>query len=86
MDGLSCQYENWEVQAGDRHEWMVSEDWEAHTGLTHDIFVVWGAAIGLEYTALCIHFKNEQIFLEVVEALGNLDHGASSYMVAEGKL
>jgi hypothetical protein len=97
-DGLSHQYVGKEIRAGDGHEWTVSEDWEARTGLTHDVFAVSEAVTTPEYATLRTRFKDERIFLEVVEALGELDHGkslcerkrarhrASGYMIAEGKL
>ena len=39
-DGLSRVNEGTENMDGDGSEWMVSEDWEANTGLTHNIFTV----------------------------------------------
>lgn len=97
-DGLSRQYVNKEVRAGDGHEWTVSEDWEARTGLSHDIFAVSEVIETAEYTAMRERFKDEHIFLEVVEALLELDHGkslrerkrarhrANGYMIEDGRL
>jgi hypothetical protein len=51
-DGLSRQYVGKEVRAGDGHEWTVCEDWEARTGLTHDIFAVGEVAETTEAAAM----------------------------------
>ena len=59
---------------GDGSEWTVSPDWEAATGLTHDIFQV--STSEME-NALREHFKNEPIFLEVIDAMLELDHSKS---------
>ncbi|KAJ6462998.1 hypothetical protein C8R45DRAFT_773106, partial [Mycena sanguinolenta] len=95
---LSRQYVGKEIRAGDGHEWTVSENWEARTGLSHDIFAVSETVTSPEHDAMRERFKNERIFLEVVEALLELDHGkslrerkrachrASGYMIADGKL
>jgi hypothetical protein len=97
-DGLSRQYVGKEICAGDGHEWTVSEDWEARTGLAHDIFAVTDTVETSEYAAMRERFKDERIFLEVVDALLELDHGkslrerkrachrASGYMITDGKL
>ena len=83
-------------EGGDGSHWTVSEDWEASTGLTHDIFLITDPS-SPEATNLREHFKDEPLFLEVVEALLELDQGkeirlrkrarhrASEYLIASGK-
>ena len=39
-DGLSRAAKGTPREEGDGSEWTVSEDWEATTGLTHDLFHV----------------------------------------------
>ena len=75
----------------------MSEDWEASTGLTHDIFLTTDQTLP-EASHLRERFWNKPIFLEVVEALFELDQGkdvklrkraqhrASEYLIDEGKL
>ena len=60
----------------DGSQWAVSEDWEATSGLTHNIFFTTDPELP-EVAQLRKRFKNEPIFLEVVEALLNLDQGKS---------
>ncbi|KIM35492.1 hypothetical protein M413DRAFT_35841, partial [Hebeloma cylindrosporum] len=85
---------------GDGHEWTVSEDWEARVGLAHDIF---GVAEEEEEkrdvaTTLRARFAEEKVFVEVIDALLELDQGTSlrekkrarhraeGYLVENGKL
>jgi transposase InsO family protein len=96
-DGLSRAAEGTPREEGDGSEWTVSEDWEATTGLTHDLFHVADAG-SEEMTALRERFRNVPMLLEVVDALLELDQGtslrkrkrarhrASEYMIDEGKL
>ncbi|KIM37847.1 hypothetical protein M413DRAFT_55916, partial [Hebeloma cylindrosporum] len=82
---------------GDGSEWTVSEDWEASTGLTHDIFHTENACTS-EMAELRERFKGEPIFAEVIDALLELDQGkslrlrkrarhrASEYAIIDGKL
>jgi hypothetical protein len=75
--------------------WTVNPDWEAATGLTHDIFQV---STSEQENLLRERFKDEPIFLEVVEAILELDQGksiqnckkarhrASQYLIEDGKL
>lgn len=75
--------------------WTVCEDWEAMTGLTHDIFQM--ATMG-NTTELHCWFAKEPIFLEVIESLLELDqrcgmrerrrakHQALEYMIKDSKL
>ena len=96
-DGLSRASEGMTHKEDDGSSWTVSEDWENTIGLTHDIFHTSDACTA-EMTNLRERFKNEPIFIEVVDALLELDQGsslkrrkrarhrASEYMIAEGKL
>jgi transposase InsO family protein len=95
-DGLSRKYVNLPVEDGDGHEWTVSEDWEVRVGLAHDVFGVRG---GLGVGAvLKARFAEEKIFLEVIDALLELDYGqslrekrrarhrAEGYLIEDGRL
>jgi hypothetical protein len=96
-DGLSRASEGTGHEEGDGSEWTVSEDWESNTGLTHDIFQLTDPSTP-EIAELRDRFKNEPIFAEVIDAILDLDHGASlrvkkrarhrasEYMIDEGKL
>ena len=93
-DGLSHAREGVK-EDGDGSRWMVCEDWEAVTGLMHDIFQV--AIIG-DTEELQFRFAGESIFLDVIELLLKLDekhsmrerrrvkHWALEYMINEGRL
>jgi len=94
-DGISRKFVNLPYKEGDGHEWTVSEDWEAQTGLVNDILHVADTAV---YSKLRERFSDEKMFLEVIDALLNLDHGkslkdrkrakhrAESYMIEDEKL
>ena len=96
-DGLSRANEGSEHEKGDGSEWTVSEDWEADTGLTHDIFHL-SMAQTPEMAKLRERFKDEPIFAEVIDAILEMDqdtnlrtkkharHRASEYMIENGKL
>ena len=96
-DGLSRANEGLPNEEGDGSEWTVSEDWETTTGLVHDVFYISDPA-SQEATHLRERFKDEPIFLEVVEALLELDQGkdaklrrrarhrASEYLIEDGRL
>ena len=96
-DGLSRANEGLPNEQGDGSQWTVFEDWEAVTGLTHDIFLITDPT-NPEVSQLKERFGNEPIFLEVIEAILNLDQGkdvhirkrarhrASEYMLENGKL
>ena len=96
-DGLSRANEGSPNEAGDGSQWTVSEDWETTTGLTHDIFYTTDPTTP-EVTQLRDRFKDEPIFLEVIDALLNLDQGksvrlrkrarhrASEYLIADNRL
>lgn len=94
-DGISRRFTGLRDTKGDGHEWTVSEDWETTTGLTHDLFQV---TTPTGYEALQIRFRNEPMFLSILEALLELEHGnnarekrkakhrARDYMIEDGKL
>ena len=96
-DGLSRANEGLPNEDGDGSEWTVSEDWESTTGLTHDIFYTTDPSTP-EVTQLRERFKDESIFLEVIDALLDLDQGksarvrkrarhrASEYLIEENRL
>ena len=96
-DGLSRANEGRPQEEGDGSQWTMSEDWEATTGLTHDIFLTTDGTLP-EVSQLRERFQNEPIFLEVVEAILELDQGkdiklrkrarhrASEYLIDGGKL
>ncbi|GLB38087.1 putative retrotransposable element Tf2 155 kDa protein type 1-like [Lyophyllum shimeji] len=97
-DGISRKYVNLPKESGDGHEWTVSEDWEARTGLQNDIFRITEASHLSAYTSLRERFVKEKIFLEVIDSLLELDQGrslrerkkarhrAQGYMIEDGKL
>ena len=96
-DGLSRANEGLPNEDEDGSQWTVSEDWETAAGLTHDIFFSTDS-LSPGVTQLRERFANEPIFLEVIEALFNLDHGksirlkkrarhrATEYMIEENRL
>ena len=96
-DGLSRKFMNMPLEDGDGHEWTVSEDW---VGLAHDVFGVveedrMEQGVG---AALRARFVEEKVFVEVIDALLELDHGmslqekrrarhrAEGYLVEDGRL
>ncbi|KAH7919480.1 hypothetical protein BV22DRAFT_991223, partial [Leucogyrophana mollusca] len=98
-DGLSRQWDGRERDTGERDgsEWTVSEDWEARTGLVNDILLV-TPINKREQSELRERFMEEPLFLEVIDALMQIDkaasvkdrkrarHRASQYMIDDGKL
>lgn len=96
-DSLSQASKGQTHQKGDRSEWTISKDWETTIRLTHDIFHM-AEAQSSEMAKLQDLFKDEPIFVEVIDALLELDQGvslwkqkrachqASEYMITEGKL
>ena len=68
-DGMSWQYTDTPECKGDGHEWTVSSDWAA---LKYDI---WSVQLDSEQEALRTRFQKEPVFLEVIDAFYNLDHG-----------
>jgi hypothetical protein len=97
-DGLSRKFVNTPKEQGDGHEWTVSEDWEARTKLANDILIIHTTQPESTYSALRARFADEKVFLEVIDAILELDHGeslrvrkrakhkAKGYMIDEGKL
>jgi hypothetical protein len=94
-DGVSRQYEGTPKGFGDGSEWMVSPDIDEVTGIIQDLFQV---EVSPETTALKERFVDEPLFLEVINALLELDQGtklqerkrarhrASQYSIEEGRL
>jgi hypothetical protein len=94
-DGISRKFVNLPTEHGDGHEWTISEDWEARTGLQNDMFHVEPLTT---YDSLRTRFANEKVFLKTVNALAELDHGksikdrkrakhhADGFMIQDGKL
>ncbi|KZP28226.1 hypothetical protein FIBSPDRAFT_679662, partial [Athelia psychrophila] len=86
-DSLSRMFVNVLEEPGHGHEWTVSEDWEAKTGLTHDLFVLQPSADGpsptnstpqipeAEQQHLLARFAKEPLHTSVLKALFELDHG-----------
>ena len=101
-DGLSRKYVNLPLEDGDGHEWTVSEDWEARTGLENDIFLISDTTTdntpNPDYDSLRKRFADESVFLEVIDALYEMNkgkslrkqkrahHKAKNYMVSDGRL
>ena len=97
-DRLSRKFVNTPKEEGDRHEWTVSEDWEACTKLANDILVIHTAQLESTYDTLRTRFAHEKVFIEVIDSILELDHGmslrvrkrakhkAKGYMIEEGKL
>ena len=96
-DSLSRANEGLLKEGDDKSQWTVAEYWEATTGLVHDVFFT-TCTTTPEAIQLRECFKDEPIFLEVVEALLELDQGkdvklwrrarhrASEYLIEEGRL
>ena len=97
-DGLSRKFVNTPKELGDGHEWTVSEDWEARTGLANDILVIHTTPSESTYQALRARFADERVFIEIIDSILQLDkgkslrvqkrarHKAKGYMIEEGKL
>ncbi|KZP06515.1 hypothetical protein FIBSPDRAFT_764317 [Athelia psychrophila] len=98
-DGISRQFTGAAKVDADGHKVSVNPDWEARTGLVHDMFAVL-AVSDLDKTSAQLRgrFANEPMFLQVIDAIWNLDyaktvrekrrarHRALGYMIDEGKL
>ena len=78
-DGLSRANEGLPNEDGDGSQWTVSEDLEAAVGLTHNVFYTTDPTTP-EVVQLRDRFKDEPIFLEVIEALLDLDHGKDIWL------
>ena len=96
MDSISRQYEGTDKTPGDGSEWTVTPDWEEITGLVHDLYLV---AETPDLTVLKERFKDEPLFLNVVDAIIGLSsgdttvrekkqvqHRETQYMLEDGKL
>ena len=96
-DGLSRANEGLAHEEGNGSNWTVSEDWETTTGLKHDIFYITSPS-DPQAIQLRECFKEEPIFLEVVDALLEIDQGkdirlkrrarhrALNYLIEDGRL
>lgn len=92
-DGISQIYEGLPQQPSDGSAWTICEDWEAKGGLVNDIFIVSDTIATLRN-----HFAEEPIFLEVIDALQDIDllandkvhhraqHHATEYFVKDKHL
>ncbi|KZP23048.1 hypothetical protein FIBSPDRAFT_737989, partial [Athelia psychrophila] len=86
-DSLSRMFEGVPVEEGQGHEWTVSEDWEAASGLTHDLFAIQSptdepltkhSSPGTsteEQQHLLTRFEKEPLFTSILRALFELDQG-----------
>ena len=74
-DGISHQFTDTPQVQGDGHDWSVDPSWEANMGLAYNI---WTIQLDSEQTALWERFTNEPIFLDVIDAMHNVDHGRTS--------
>ncbi|EDR00268.1 uncharacterized protein LACBIDRAFT_314463 [Laccaria bicolor S238N-H82] len=81
---------------GDGSEWTVTPDWEEMTGLVHDLYHI---ADLPDLTTLKERFKNEPLYLDVIDAIVGLSsegttiwerkraqHRKTQYMLEDGKL
>jgi len=71
-NGISRQYEGTPKGFGDGSEWTVSPNIDEATGVVQDLFMV---DIPPEISTLRERFAEEPLFLEVVNALLELDQG-----------
>jgi len=71
-DGISRQFTDSPQMQGDGHDWTVDPGWEANMGLSYDI---WTTQLDSEQTNLRERFANEPVFLDVIDAMNNVDHG-----------
>jgi transposase InsO family protein len=104
-DALSRADEGAPKVYGDGSEWTVSPDWEARSGIVNDLFTVsieeatyLVMPVPEGTAALRERFKEELMYLQVIDALTELDfgadererkrarHRASQYFIEEGKL
>lgn len=95
-DSVSRQYGGTDKTPGDGSEWTVTPDWEEVTGLVHDLYHV---ADLPDLTVLRERFKDEPLFLDVIDAIIGLasndttlrerkcaQHQKTQYMLKDGKL
>lgn len=88
---------------GDGAEWTVNEDWEATRGIIQDLFEVTLPTTlsnlnDLHIIELCSRFQQEPLFLDIVDAICDLDsdklvnikrracHRAQQFFIEDGKL
>ncbi|KAG2120445.1 uncharacterized protein F5147DRAFT_563542 [Suillus discolor] len=95
-DALSRRMSGQPWKDGDGSTWSVSEDWESAHGLVNDLLHLDDTDTTI--TELKSHFVNEPLFMEVIEAIHNLDsakseqdrrrarHRALGYSIEEGRL
>ncbi|KZP25624.1 hypothetical protein FIBSPDRAFT_668020, partial [Athelia psychrophila] len=75
-DGLSRQFTGAHKVDSDGHLSTVNPDWEETTGLTHDVFTALDGDEEHEGGWMCREcFAEEPIFLQVIDALWELDKG-----------
>lgn len=74
-DGLSCGFMTRERVEGDGSNWTVSEDWEESRGIVQDLLAIESSSqvSTTNMDALQLRFANEPLFLEVIDAIHNLD-------------
>jgi hypothetical protein len=96
-DGISRKDEDQPHIEDDGSSWSVVPDWEEARGLEYDLFTVTDTTSDTHHK-LRHRFKDERIFIEVVDALLGLDestsesdrrrakHRAEGYFIDEGKL
>jgi len=79
-DGISCKDKDLPHKDGDGSSWSVPPDWKHACSLQYDLFSV-KTVVDTVHSKLHDRFKNENIFLEVVDALLGTT-GASSDPIA----
>jgi hypothetical protein len=83
MDSLSRSLETREHTNTNGSEWMVNEDWEAARGIVQDLLSIETSSstsdceIPTDVTMLQQKFAKEPLFLDIVEALYDLDSNKS---------
>lgn len=98
-DELSRFQEGYPRQPGDGSEWTVCEDWESELGIVNDIMWTENADEPSQVlSALSERFRDEPMFLEVIEAFNTLQgnasdrdkararHRTSRYIIDQGRL
>jgi RNase H-like domain found in reverse transcriptase/Reverse transcriptase (RNA-dependent DNA polymerase) len=75
-DALSRKDEELPRIPADGSEWSVTPDWEDSRGLVHDLFTVSEPSSDLHKT-LRDRFQNENIFIEIIDALLGVPNDAS---------
>jgi hypothetical protein len=104
-DALSRADEGRPKVVGDGSEWTVSPDWESRVGIVNDVFIV--EELGDTYLVMAVpegtsvlrdRFKEEPMYLQVIDAILELDfgssmqarkrarHSATKYFIKGGKL